>query len=84
MSTTWTQADLTAIEQAIATGAMRVQYEDRAVTYRSLADMYRVRNDIRQCLSPSTAPKKPSRTVAGHSKGLGPAEGGRLTHGSSF
>jgi hypothetical protein len=35
----FTQAQITALEQAIATGATRVRYADRDVTYRSLAEM---------------------------------------------
>lgn len=33
------QADLDALERAINTGATRVEYQDRKVSYRSLAEM---------------------------------------------
>lgn len=40
----WTQADLVALDKAIATGALKVRFADgREVTYRSLADMRSIR-----------------------------------------
>ncbi|WP_066924555.1 hypothetical protein [Methylobacterium sp. CCH5-D2] len=43
----WTQADLDAINEAIATGASKVRFADnREVTYRSLSDMRSVRDEI--------------------------------------
>jgi len=54
--TSWTLQDLIDIEKAIATGAMRVKYEDRDVTYRSLEEMSRVRKEIKDCLNPPTDP----------------------------
>lgn len=53
----WTQADLDAINEAIASGASRVRFADgREVTYRSLADMRSVRDEIAGALGqmPST------------------------------
>ena len=42
-----TRADLDAIEEAIATGALKVRFADnREVTYRSLADMRSIRDEI--------------------------------------
>lgn len=41
---TWTQADLTALDQAIAQGALRVRYRDRDVTYRSLDEVLQLRS----------------------------------------
>ncbi|WGF89880.1 phage head-tail joining protein [Marinivivus vitaminiproducens] len=35
----YTEAQLIALRQAIATGAMTVEYEGRRITYRSLNDM---------------------------------------------
>lgn len=43
----WTQADLDAINKAIATGALHVDYPGGGgVTYRSLNDMRSIRGDI--------------------------------------
>lgn len=56
----WTQTDLDALETAIATGAMKVRYADgREVTYRSLADMRSLRQEMRRVLGYT----EPSRTV---------------------
>jgi hypothetical protein len=43
----WTQADLAAINEAIALGARKVRFADnREVEYRSLADMRSIRDEI--------------------------------------
>jgi hypothetical protein len=45
------QSDLTALEAAIALGAIKVRYADgREVTYRSLADMRSLANEMRRQL----------------------------------
>lgn len=47
----WTQTDLDAINEAIATGASKVRFADgREVTYRGLADMRSVRDEIAQAI----------------------------------
>lgn len=47
----WTQADLTAINSAIAQGAKRVRFQTHEVEYHSVADMMRVRDAITSELS---------------------------------
>lgn len=42
MSTETLQADIAALEAAIASGALRVRFTDREVYYRSLSDMYAI------------------------------------------
>lgn len=66
----WTQSQLTAIEAAIALGAMKVKYEDREVTYHSLAEMLRLRDMMRAELGQTT----PGRRLihAAYSKGTTP------------
>ena len=49
----FTQADLDAINEAIASGAVEVEYADKKVRYRSLDDMKRVRTEIENELSPN-------------------------------
>jgi hypothetical protein len=45
--TTWTTADLAALDRAIATGALKIRFADgREVTYRSLAEMRSLRSEI--------------------------------------
>lgn len=40
----FTQVQLDALDDAIASGALTVKYQDKTVTYRSLADMLRLRD----------------------------------------
>lgn len=47
----WTQSDLEAIEKAIATGARECWYGDKRVAYRSLDEMIRTRDMIRESLN---------------------------------
>lgn len=42
----WTQADLDAIDEVIASGELTVKYRDREVTYRSMDDLLRARKLI--------------------------------------
>ena len=46
----WTQADLDAIEEAIASGEKTVQFQDRSVTYRNLDELFRARDAIKASL----------------------------------
>ena len=47
---TWTAEDLAAIEEAIASGILRVEYNDRDVTYRSVKELKEARVLIRRSL----------------------------------
>lgn len=53
----WTQAQLTALEDAIATGAMRVTHDGKTVEYRSIAEMIQVRNMMRAAMGGTTPPR---------------------------
>lgn len=46
----WTTDDLTKIEQAIATGALEVEYETHRVKYRSIDDLLKAKQTISQAL----------------------------------
>lgn len=50
MQTSWTAADLAAIEAAIATGAKRVRFQTHEVEYQSIADLLKARDVIRDAL----------------------------------
>lgn len=67
MSSTWTTADLTALEAAIAKGVLEVQYTDKRIKYRSLNEMLQIRNEIKKCLG---LIGKGGRLFAKHNKGL--------------
>lgn len=64
----YTQLEYDTLVKAIAQGALTVEYGDKKVTYRSLADMLKIKKIMEDELSPSTA--KPARRYAQHSKGL--------------
>lgn len=49
-STSWTAADLAAIEAAIATGAKRVRYQTHEVEYHSMKELLSARDVIRDAL----------------------------------
>ena len=42
----WTQTDLDAIKDAIASGELSVQFADRRVTYRSIAELLQAKAEI--------------------------------------
>ena len=46
----FTEADLTAINKAIKTGALKVKYTDKEIQYSSLEEMLRIRDQIRRDL----------------------------------
>lgn len=55
----WQQSDLDALNAAIALGAMRVDYGDKRVDYRSLDDMIRTKQIMEADLG--VTPQVPSR-----------------------
>jgi len=46
----WTQADLDAVNQAIAQGVTRVRFGEKTVEYRSLRELHAIRRLIRNDL----------------------------------
>lgn len=63
----YTPEQLTALEAAIAQGALEVQYKDRRVKFRDLAEMNEIRRQMRAELGVS---KGSNRRFASYSKGL--------------
>lgn len=47
----WTTTDLTRIETAIASGELRVQFADRAVQYRSMDELLKARDLIKETIA---------------------------------
>lgn len=68
MSVNWTTADLAALEAAIAKGVIEVQYSDKRIKYRSLSEMWQIRNEMKKCLG---LVGKGGRLLTKHNKGLG-------------
>jgi len=54
----FSQAGLAAIEEAIAGGYLKVKYDDKEVTYRSLDELLKVRDMIRARLGQGTRSRK--------------------------
>jgi hypothetical protein len=50
----WTQAQLDALEDAMASGALTVKHSDKTITYRSLDDMRTARDLIKRSLDPDS------------------------------
>ncbi len=59
----FTQPQLDALEAAIATGTLKVQYQDKSVTYASLKDMLALRQIMKQELAGASATPRASRTA---------------------
>lgn len=53
---TFTQAHLAAIEEAIAGGYLEVRYDDKVVRYQSMGDLMKARNLIAKSLAAAAAP----------------------------
>ena len=51
VASSWTLADLAALEAALKTGVSKVTYADRSVEYNSIADMLTLRAEMRAELS---------------------------------
>jgi hypothetical protein len=54
----FSEAGLAAIEEAIAGGFLKVRYDDKEVTYRSLSELLQVRDLIRSRLGQGTRSRK--------------------------
>lgn len=64
----WTSDQLAALEAAIASGTLRVSYGDKDVTYRSLDEMLRLRETMRQAIDAGV--QAPRRFFATFRSGL--------------
>lgn len=62
----WTSEDLETINDAIASGALEVEYNDRRVKYRSMNELMKARELIRKSLGLT---KKTGTVYATASKG---------------
>lgn len=60
MTTSYTLTQLAALEEAFASGALRVSYDGKTVEYRSLADLERAISVVRAALYPADVPTRSS------------------------
>ena len=51
MTTSWTQADITALEAAIKGGTLRVRFGDREVQYQSMGDMLKLLQNMKDAVA---------------------------------
>lgn len=65
----FTTADLAAVEAAIASGELSVQYADRKVQYRSIDELMRARDTISKELDVSAGKRRPRSFRINLSKG---------------
>jgi hypothetical protein len=56
----YTQSEVDALKQAIATGALSVRHGDKSVTYNSLADMIKALRIMEAELAGTTAATRPN------------------------
>ncbi len=66
----FTQADLTAVQTAIARGERSVTFADRTVTYRSIDELREAAAMIAQALEAADTTRRAKQSYAVGSKGL--------------
>lgn len=66
----FTEADLAAVEAAIAKGEGYVQFADRAVTYRSVEQLQEARREIQKELAAAAGRTSTRQTLIVASKGF--------------
>jgi hypothetical protein len=65
----FTAAQLTALEEAIASGELTVEFEGKRVTYRSMAELLQARDVVKAGLEAAgTLPASARTSYAAHSK----------------
>lgn len=64
-SMAFSQDDLNALDEAIATGALEVQYTDKRIRYRSLEEMLKLRSYMERRLGLSDSSKRRKTAVTG-------------------
>ena len=65
----FSQDQLDALDEALATGHLTVEYRDRKVTYRSLVEMMQLRSTMVKALA-SESERITGRFTPNYSKGL--------------
>jgi hypothetical protein len=64
MATSWTQADITALETAIKGGVLRVRFGDREVQYHSIAEMLKLLDTMKAAVDTSSGTSTTRTTYA--------------------
>jgi hypothetical protein len=66
----WTKADLDELDAAIVSGALKVKYADREITYQTIPDMIRARALIERKIAIDQGEASSGRRFAAFSKGM--------------
>ncbi len=77
MTTSWTQADVEALEAAIKRGTLSVQFGDRRIEYNSTSEMLKLLETMKDAVA-IAASKATSRTTFARFR-KGPGAGGLFT-----
>ncbi len=62
MTTSWTEADIAALETAIKGGTLRVRFGDREVQYQSIGEMLKLLQTMKDAVA-AAGPTGASRTT---------------------
>jgi hypothetical protein len=63
VTTSWTQADIEALEAAIKGGTLRVRFENREVQYQSTSEMLKLLQAMKDAVAGESPAGVPNRTT---------------------
>jgi len=66
----FTESDLDAVREAIASGELRVDYRDRSVTYRSVAELKEAKSEIEREIAGGKDTTRPKQFLGVAGKGF--------------
>ena len=69
MTTSWTQADIEALEAAIKGGALRVRFENREIQYNSTSEMLKLLQSMKDAVATQASASVRRTTYGVVSKG---------------
>ncbi len=69
MATSWSQADIAALEAAMKYGALEVQFENQRVRFQSLAEMLKLRREMADAIAAAAGTSASRTTYGSVSKG---------------
>ncbi len=69
MSTSWTQADIAALETAMKGGTLSVQFGDRRIQFQSITEMLKLRQEMMDAVAAAAGSANSRTTYASFSKG---------------
>ncbi len=72
MTTSWTQADITALEAAVKGGTLRVRFGDREVQYQSMGEMLKLLQTMKDAVAIKEGTGSSRTTYARFRKGPRP------------